>query len=339
MSSKHSLLLVATIAAAALASPVLADVVTLKNGDKINGTVGQISDGKMEFKSPVLGDIKIDLANVESYTTDAPARIRMKGATTQITDKITAGDATKVETAGGKSIALSDVKVINPPTKEWSGSILGTAALARGNTDTFDVGIRAEAVLRRDSEYKDDRFTLGAAYNFGTTGKGDTTTTTNDNWMALGKYDKFWTDKLYGYVTTKVEHDRIALLNYRLSPGIGIGYQWIESPAMNFNTEAGVSYVYEEYDPGDSNDFVALRLAYHFDKKLADNVKFFHNLEWLPAFEDPSDYILTTDVGLRVDITKSFFTEGRIEWKRDSEPAPGSLKNDLRYIIGVGWAF
>src|SRR3954447_18677770 len=97
----------------AIASSVLlADVVVLKNGDKINGTIGQIADGKMEFKSPVLGEIHIDLANVESYTTDAPATIRLKAkaAATQpeITDKITAGDATKVQTANGQTISVGD---------------------------------------------------------------------------------------------------------------------------------------------------------------------------------------------------------------------------------------
>jgi len=330
-------------AALLCAQMALADVVTLKNGDKINGTIGQIADGKMEFKSPVLGDIKIDLANVESYTTDAPATIRFKAkaAATQptITDKIASGDSTKVQTAGGQTIALDNVKVINPPKKDWTGAILATGSLQRGNTDTLDIGIRADASLRRDSEYQDDRFILGAAYDFGTTGTGDDSGTTTDNWMAMGKYDKFWTEKVYGYATMKVEHDRIAALNYRLSPGVGIGYQWLESPKSNFNTEVGISYVYEDHDPGDQTDFIALRLAYHYDRKLADNVKFFHNLEYLPAFEDPGDYLLTTDVGLRFDMTEHFFTEGRIEWKRDSTPAEDSLKNDLRYIIGVGWSF
>ena len=65
----------------------------------------------------------------------------------------------------------------------------------------------------------------------------------------------------------------------------------------------------------------------------------FHNLEWLPAFDDPGDYLLNADAGIRADLTKSMFSEFKIEYKRDSEPAPGSLKNDLRYILGVGWTF
>jgi putative salt-induced outer membrane protein YdiY len=316
------------------------DTVTLKNGDRINGTVGQIVGGKMSFKSPVLGDISIDMNNVESYTTDAPASIRMISPTSQpVTDKISVGDKDRITTARGRTIATADVKAVNPPPQDWTGRILFTGALARGNTDTFDIGLTANAALRRDDEFHNDRTNLGGAYNFGRTGRGDDKTTTTDNWNVVGKYDQFWSPKFYGYATTKVEHDRIASLRYRLAPGVGVGYQWIESPAMNFNTEAGVTYVYEDFDTGGNDEFVALRLAYHFDKRLADNVGLFHNLEWLPSFADPGDYLLNTDAGVRVDLTASMFSEFKVELKRDSQPAEGALKNDLRYILGVGWSF
>ena len=42
---------------------------------------------------------------------------------------------------------------------------------------------------------------------------------------------------------------------------------------------------------------------------------------------------------MRTDITKSMFMEAKIEYKRDSTPAPGALKNDLKYLLGVGWSF
>jgi hypothetical protein len=231
------------------------------------------------------------------------------------------------------------VKAVNPPPSQWHGSIVGSGVLARGNTDTLTIGVAAAAELRRDNEFVDDRLSLGGGYYFGTTGKGDSTLTTTDNWNAWGKYDRFWTEKWYGYATMKAEHDRIALLNYRLTPGVGVGYQWIEQPDFHFNTEVGVTYVYEDFTTGEQDDFVALRLAYHVDKKLNETVGLFHNLEWLPAFDDPGNYVLTTDAGIRADMTKTLFTEFKIEYKRDSQPAEGSLKNDLKYILGVGWAF
>ena len=83
----------------------------------------------------------------------------------------------------------------------------------------------------------------------------------------------------------------------------------------------------------------ALRLAYHLEKELNEAFTLFHNLEWLPAFEDPSDYVLTTDAGVRAKLTKTMFSEFKVEYQRDSEPAPDRRKNDLRYTLGIGWTF
>ncbi|MGH7177528.1 MAG: DUF481 domain-containing protein [Tepidisphaeraceae bacterium] len=319
---------------------VRADEVVLKNGDKLNGKVGQIAGGKMSFSSPVLGDITIDMGNVTSFKTDEPATIRLKGKQPPVTDKIASGDSTKFETVGGAIVDAAEVKVFNPPPEKWSGSLIGNFSLRRGNTDTLDVGVAANAVLRRITEKNDDRTTFAGAYNLGTTGTGDSSATTTDNWMALAKYDRFWTEKLYGFGLVKVEHDRIADLYVRLAPGVGLGYQWYETPDFNFNTEAGVSYVYENYNPGPVNDFISPRLAYHVDKKFNDKVTVFHDLEYLPSFEDPGgDFLLNADAGIRAMLTKSFFAQFTFVWNYDSEPAPGRDKSDLTYLLGVGWQF
>jgi len=40
-----------------------------------------------------------------------------------------------------------------------------------------------------------------------------------------------------------------------------------------------------------------------------------------------------------VAIIGSFFAEFKFELRYDSIPAPGAKKEDLRYIVGVGWSF
>ena len=236
---------------------------------------------------------------------------------------------------------MAGVKQVNPPAAKWTGAVVANGLLTRGNSNTETLGFNAAASLRRDTLEDNDRFTLGGGYNFGrekAKGSGDKNTTV-DNLFALGKYDRFFTDELYAYGLMHYDHDRIAALDYRLSPGFGLGYQVVESPLLNFQAEAGVSYVYEQYARGGNEEHVSLRLAYHLDKKLNDTVTLFHNLEWLPAFEDPGDYNLNADAGVRASFSKTFFTEFKLLYQRDSTPAPGALKNDLRYILGVGWNF
>ena len=59
-----------------------ADAVTLKSGDRINGTMLTIKGGNLELKSDVLGDLTIPLAQVASFSAEKPAAVMVKGEKT-----------------------------------------------------------------------------------------------------------------------------------------------------------------------------------------------------------------------------------------------------------------
>lgn len=142
--------------------------------------------------------------------------------------------------------------------------------LTRGNSETesANVGVR----LLRRAEI--DRITLKAAYLFGRQIDPDTDdkSTTQDEWFAAFQYDHFFGQKFYGYATTRVERDRLADLDLRLTAGLGVGYQWIESPDLNFATEAGVSWLFEDFESGEDDDTFVLRLAYHVARRFNDRI-------------------------------------------------------------------
>ncbi len=333
------LLAAALATAVTISTTANADTVVLNNGDTLNGKIGRVTASEIQFQSPAFGSITIPTANVSKYTFDKPVPVQPKGAPV-VTEQVT-GTATGL-TVGNQTYTYGQIKAVNPPAQEWKGAILGNFSLARGNTNKFVIGAEAATSLRRNDAVYDDRTTLSGAYNFGESGggsSGDDKVTDTDNWNIFAKHDRFWTDQLYGYVVGKLEHDRIADLYYRVSPGVGVGYQWIETPTTKLSGEAGVTYIHEEFDPSGTNDEIALRLAYNYTHQINDRVSFFHTLEFLPAFSDPSDYILNTDVGLRAKLTDNFFSQFKLLYKRDSTPAEGAGKNDLLYTIGVGWEF
>jgi hypothetical protein len=125
----------------------------------------------------------------------------------------------------------------------------------------------------------------------------------------------------------------------RLTPSGGLGYQWIEQPDFNVSSEAGLAWVYERYRNTMTGDHIAVRLAYHIDRQLTDTLKVFHNLEYLPGLERLSDFNVSADAGVRASLTKTMFAEFKADWRYDATPARGSLKNDVRYVLGIGWTF
>lgn len=240
----------ALFALAVMSSPLLGGEVIFKNGDRLTGTVTSADGGKLKIKTAVAGEITVDMKDVQTFSSDEPLQTRLKDKTI-LRDKIsvepgTAAPSTQPDAGpaevviDGKTVPLDNIKRINPALA-WTGAVLVNDSLARGNTYATDLGLAANASLRRDDEFQDDRFTLAGAYNYGSQKVNGVQSTSSDNWFALAKYDKFFTEKWYGFGLFRYDHDRLASLNYRLAPGVGVGYQWAEGADFNFATEAGLT--------------------------------------------------------------------------------------------------
>ena len=332
MPTRHVLAGLILLASTGLA---VGDEILFNNGDRLTGTVLSAEGGKLKFKTAVAGEITVDMKDVKTFTTDAPIEVRTKD------DTVITAPAAKSETDGSvrveeADVPLNDVKYVNF-NQSWTGSVVAGAMFARGNTYADQANVSFEA-QRRTIE---DRFTLNGAYNFGRQEDDDGNRETSvDNWFAAGKYDYFFTEKFYGYASLRYEKDRIAELDRRVVPSVGVGYFWFDEPDFKFDTEGGVAYVHEKYEDGGTDDAMSLRLAYHLKKDLYDDkVQLFHNLEYFPSLEDIDDLLLLTDAGIRTALTERMFAEYKIEWRYDTTPAAGNSKHDYRHVVGVGWKF
>lgn len=341
---KRKILLAA--AAMAVGANAMADVVVFKNGDKLTGTVVELVDGKLKLNSPAVGDVLIDTLDIQTFSTDGLIDLQLADGVI-VKQKVEAGSDGKITIigiGGQTEYEISSLKSINPRTG-WRGNVRGGLSIQNGNSKNEDYYFAFDLLNRTET----DRYIFGGDYNLQRRKNSDTGNreSTTDNWKVFGQWDHFFDEKLYGYGRVQVDHDSIANLKYRVSPGIGLGYQWHESPIWNFTTEGGLNYVYERYDDDDSdpdfdndNSYIAVRGAYRYDRKLNDKVLLFHNFEIIPSIEDPVDvFTLTTDLGVRANMTNNMFTEARVELKHNSEPAAGSSKSDVRWIVSVGWAF
>ena len=323
------------------AGAAAADEVIFLNGDRLTGKITGAAGGRLAIRTEAAGDVTVDLSKVRTFSTDEPVVLRVGDAFFRST--VSAGPERAIQIvpvpgAPPRPIALEELRQISPAAVRWTGAVAVTGLLTTGNTETANAGFKLDAVRRSVT----DRITVGAGYLWGRqrnpeTGDRETTT---DNAFGFGKYDYFFTERLYGLASVRIERDRIADLDLRLTPSVGAGYQWFEGPRFNLATEGGVAWVYEEYRAGGRADRVAARLAYRTDYRPHDVVLLFHNLEWLPGFEEPlDDYSLNTDAGLRASIIGGLFSEVKVELRYDSRPAPDAEQADLRYLFSLGWSF
>lgn len=321
------------------ATSARADEVFFKNGDRLSGTIETYDGAKLSISSTVAGKVSVELKDVKTFSTDHPVDVTLSDGTT-VHRQISAGpdgQIALVPPAGAPStVPLASVSKINLPVK-WTGSITIGGLIARGNTntDSFNAAAHAERRTEQDRIILDGGYLFGREHIKGIPGKHETA----NDLFGTGEYDYFFTKKFYGYGNVRAEHDTIAGLALRLSPGVGVGYQWFETPALNFNTEGGAGLLYRKYSHDGDMTSATARLAYHLKVKFNDRVTGFHNFEYLPGLDQIGDYFFDTDAGIRASISERMFTEFKLDYRYDSRPAPGRGSSDIRYILGVGWNF
>ncbi|MBI1851697.1 MAG: DUF481 domain-containing protein [Planctomycetes bacterium] len=328
----------------ALAATARADEVTLKNGDRLTGTLVEITKDNLILKTEYAGDVKVARGSVASIKTDAPVTVVLADGT-RFERKLEPADSGTVKFADMPdapaidSVALDKIGAVNPPAKEtkWEGAIALGATFTRGNTRNNRVNASLDAVRRTDI----DRLTLDAGWVYASSrAKGENKdTTTERNVFGAAKYDYFFTEKIFGYLQNRVEGDSFKSLELRYTAGAGAGYQWIEDADLKFYTEGGLSYFYEKFKDEPSNDFVAARLAYRVDWKPFDWLTAIHNFEWYPSLEDKDDQFIRTDFTLRVPIAGHLSAEASALYSWDNTPATGDKRLDEKYLLGVGYTF
>jgi len=327
----------------ASSSSLDADEVVFTSGERLVGTVENLVDGKITVTSKVVGTVMVDFADVATFSTDRRVELHFEDGTVTI-QKVIAADTGRIATEGTEliqpqSFDLDSLVSINPPPKpkaRWEGNVTIGYTLTRGNSETetanVDIGLSRRA--------EKDRITLDAAYLYGRQENPDTgqEETTQDKWFGSVKYDYFFAKKAYSFGSGRVERNKIADLDNRLTLGGGLGYQWFESETFDLSTETGLAWVYEKFgDENDSNSDIAGQMGYRLDKKLNAQVAFIHALTYYPTFADLSDCYLTTQAELRASFTRAMFASFKVVMDYDSEPARDADKTDLAYIFGVGF--
>ena len=329
-------------AVALVAAMATADKVTLKSGSYLTGTAGLIQNGELLFKSDDLGDLKIKVANIASLD-KAGSHVVQYNDNTREDKVLTIRDGVLCE--GESKLDMSNVKATDPGIESWHGNVNVAYQGSRGNTYENSGSVVAN-VNRR---WEKDRLNVDFGFYYSENGQaGAETKKTEDRWEIEAKHDHFWWEKIYHYEDLRYDRDVIQDLNARYRAGLGGGYQWLENHAFestgkwSLNQELGVNYIKEEYDNNpDAKDggYCALRYAHHFAylPKWYENVEFFHNFEILPEVDDWEKFLAKADVGFTTKLVMDFDLLVKFEWDYDSKPAPSRKKEDLRFLVGLGY--
>jgi putative salt-induced outer membrane protein YdiY len=327
------------------ASPALAqDTIKLKNGDELTGSIKTMSDGKITFGSPMLGDVVVPLDSVDSMTSAGPIKVRTTAGESleRRIESVDRGGMVILSEAGSGPrgpIRLTELEAFNLEEKpiEWTGSVAVNGVFVTGNTERRQAGAAFDAERRS----KVDRVTARGRWDYAEDKNAPGTWTLNQRRTYGGlKYDFFLTEKWFATANTSAEGDFKANLDLRLTAGLGIGRQIVERDDLKFSVELGVSYFYEDYRTGGPpSETAAGRAAYDLMVDLGRGMRFLQNVEGFVGFETTDDVHIKKNSRLQANLTESMF--GELGWllTYDNTPAPGNDRVDQTFSVSVGWTF
>ncbi|HEY2049293.1 MAG TPA: hypothetical protein VGH03_08115, partial [Caulobacteraceae bacterium] len=177
--------LIPALAFALAGTAASADVVVLKNGDRITGKLVSEADGKLvvtpDFDKTEKVTIKFD--DVATFSTTGPVKLQLKDGSVINQPVAQGGSGVVAPAAVAGPVQMADITAINPPPPEvWSGSVALNGNYSHAATNTANVGIAA-AATRTTAE---DKIILAGAFNYGeTTTHGFTAENAND-WFLSG---------------------------------------------------------------------------------------------------------------------------------------------------------
>ena len=324
-----------------------ADQVTLKNGDRVTGTIIK-SDGKtIAFKSDLLGDVVIAIESVEAITTEKALHVTLADGRTVVGLLTTRNDKAEINAGSGVvSINRSEIalvrseaeqqayeRILNPGWfEQWTGGADFGLALTKGNSDTtnFALGLAMTRQTLRD------RTNIYAASIYNREKSlGFSRTTANTTRFGF-RYDRDINRKWFGYIFTDLERNGQQALNLRLVPGGGLGYHAIRNERTQLDLLAGLA-LNREYFDGTSNDRSSLetQLGQTLSHRVSSRVSLKEQLFFFPNLSEGGEYRINFDAQLLTDITRRIGWQVTLSDRYLSNPPSGFKQNDLLLTTGI----
>ena len=227
--------------------------------------------------------------------------------------------------------ATATNQIVQPPKYPWESSVGAGLTLTRGNSDTLLV----TASIETHKKTSIDEISLGAS---GAYGENDSVQNVNSV-RGFSQYNHLFSERFFGYLRADALHDGIADLQYRITVGPGVGYDFIKETNTTLAGEIGPSFVNQRLGGVDDN-FATLRLAERFEHRFSRyGARVWQSVEFLPQINKFENYLINAEIGLESSVTKKASLKTFLQENFANQPAAGRQKNDTRIVSGVSYKF
>jgi putative salt-induced outer membrane protein YdiY len=315
---------------------VYADVLVLKNGDRITGEIKRIWDSEITIEPDYADDFKVDVEAVEHIESDRNFDIELKGGRSLLA-QFDGADAegnqiirSVDETLG---VPLAQLFELDEPEKDfdWEGHIDFSATVNDGNTDSFDSKLRADTTVDFPNHRHIAEITFIREEQDGDSNKEQDLFRYSYNWL--------FNDPWFLGTQLTYERDPIIELDRRVIGSVGIGLDVWNTPRRALSVQLGAGLQTEEIGMQSENSSVATwTLRYRHDF-LGDDLELFHNHTITHNLSGRTNTSYKTSTGFRIEITDLFYANVSLDYDVETEPVDLAENDDTVLVIGIGAEF
>jgi putative salt-induced outer membrane protein YdiY len=345
------------------ASSLFADQITLKNGDRLTGTVVK-GDGKsIVLHTDSAGEVTVQLSAIQQIKTDKDLHIGLKGGKT-VVGPVT-GTEGKLEvatkSAGTVEAPEADITVIRNDAEQiawektqhpgllhgWTGGANVGFSVARGNSQTENLALAFNAVHASAN----DKWTL---YTTSINTRNNLATPSLVASLETGgiRYDHNLNPRVFVFASADYMANALQFLDLRSIYSGGFGAHVIKNDKTTFDVFGGVNYTHETYSNGTpipgtpfftsygvTNRFAALTIGQTLVQKLGKSTVLTEAATFFPDLQQTGQYRALVNIGTVTKLNKWLGWQNQFNDIYDSNPPPATKANDVIFTTGLNLAF
>lgn len=328
-----------------ISSWTVAGELVLLNGDRLAGTFVRIQGETLVWSSDNFGEIQVPTSKVESIQTRTAMKLDGHEAPCYWV-AVTSGDV-RFECDDGDrgEVHIMSLNMVIPHQQyagghyNYRGKLSASGRKSSGNKEEEIWSIDSETLFRRG----DYRHEVNFEY--------DSIAQRQDETEGRGRLryslDWFFEEKWFWYNNIRLGFDEPANIQESYIYGTGLGYQVWETSISALSVETGADFLKELYREPESptadfepaNRTAAWRWAMDFRYLLPRNTALFHRHQLIQSLEQTDDWMLETETGISMPLAGRLFTEIKMEYDVDNQPAEGSVREDKQVTVGVGYSW
>lgn len=335
------------------AGTALSDQVTLKNGDRLSGTIIKTDDDKLEFKSEFVGDVKLPWSAIVAIVSAGPLHVALKNGQT-IVGVVTTKDekfevaassgpmeAPKSEVVAVRNNAEQDVymRMEHPRIIDlWAALVDAGLSFTRGNSDSTSFALTGKAARVT----KRTKVSLYSTEIYSRSTLAGVSSTTASAIRGGARVDVNLRGRSFAFGMADFEHDRFQDLDLRSVLGGGLGYHLIKEKDRTFDVFGGVTYNQEYYsksfsppNPSTTRKTAEVVVGETLATKLGSRTILGEQFSFFPNLSDTGDYRLQLDATAATKLKNWLSWQITFSDRYVSAPLVGLKNNDVLFTTGL----